>query len=44
MEKLEIKKEAFAELLEIIETLRSGCPWYWIQTMETLRALTIEAV
>ncbi len=44
MEKLEIKKEAFAELLEIIETLRSGCPWDRKQTMETLRALTIEEV
>lgn len=44
MEKLEEKKEAFAELLEVIATLRTGCPWDKKQTMESLRALTIEEV
>lgn len=44
MENLEKKKEAFAELLEIIATLRTGCPWDRKQTMESLRALSIEEV
>lgn len=44
MENLEKKKEAFAELLEIIATLRVECPWDRKQTMETLRSLSIEEV
>ena len=44
MENLERKKEAFAELLEIISTLREKCPWDKKQTMESLRALSIEEV
>lgn len=44
MENIERKKEAFAELLEIISTLREKCPWDKKQTMESLRALSIEEV
>ncbi|MEG0796123.1 MAG: nucleoside triphosphate pyrophosphohydrolase [Odoribacter sp.] len=44
MEELEKKKEAFSELLEIISTLRTDCPWDRKQTMESLRALSIEEV
>lgn len=44
MEDLERKKEAFAELLDIIATLRVECPWDKKQTMESLRALSIEEV
>lgn len=44
MEDLENKKRAFAELLEIIATLRTQCPWDKKQTMESLRALSIEEV
>ncbi len=40
----EKEKEAFAELLEVIATLRTGCPWDRKQTMESLRALSIEEV
>lgn len=40
----EQKKEAFAELLDIISTLRVECPWDKKQTMESLRALSIEEV
>ena len=44
MENLEKKKAAFAELLEIIETLRVKRPWDKEQTMESLRGLSIEEV
>ena len=44
MENLEKKKEAFAELLDIIATLRARCPWDRKQTMESLRSLSIEEV
>lgn len=44
MENLEKKKEAFAELLDIIATLRVKCPWDRKQTMESLRSLSIEEV
>lgn len=44
MKNLEKKKEAFAELLDIIETLRVKCPWDRKQTMESLRGLSIEEV
>ena len=38
------RKKAFAELLEVIATLRVECPWDRKQTMESLRALSIEEV
>lgn len=38
------QEAAFAELLEIMETLRSQCPWDKKQTMESLRNLTVEEV
>ncbi len=38
------QKEAFAELLDIMETLREKCPWDHKQTMESLRSLSIEEV
>ena len=41
---LEQKKAAFADLIEIIETLREKCPWDKKQTLESLRSLTIEEV
>lgn len=44
MDRLEEKKEAFADLLEIMATLRTACPWDRKQTMESLRALSIEEV
>lgn len=44
MKNPEQKKEAFAELLDIISTLRVECPWDKKQTMESLRALSIEEV
>jgi XTP/dITP diphosphohydrolase len=34
--------EAFRELLEIMDKLRTSCPWDMKQTNETLRKLTIE--
>jgi XTP/dITP diphosphohydrolase len=36
------KIEAFGRLLDIMDELRSGCPWDRKQTMLTLRSLTIE--
>ena len=44
MKDIERKQEAFAELLDIIATLRVKCPWDKKQTMESLRALSIEEV
>lgn len=44
MNSLEQKKAAFADLLEIIATLREKCPWDKKQTVESLRSLTIEEV
>lgn len=44
MKSLEQKKEAFADLIGIIETLREKCPWDKKQTLESLRSLTIEEV
>lgn len=44
MNSIDKKKEAFGGLLEIIATLRTGCPWDRKQTMESLRSLTIEEV
>lgn len=36
------KLDAFARLLEIMDTLREQCPWDRKQTLESLRNLTIE--
>lgn len=36
------KLDAFRELLEIMDTLRTNCPWDKKQTFESLRHLTIE--
>jgi len=36
------KLEAFGKLLDIMDELRKKCPWDRIQTMESLRNLTIE--
>lgn len=36
------KLTAFNELLEIMDTLRAECPWDRVQTIESLRNLTIE--
>lgn len=36
------KLQAFKELLEIMDTLREKCPWDKVQTIESLRNLTIE--
>ena len=38
------QKEAFAELLDIMSTLREKCPWDHKQTLESLRTLTVEEV
>lgn len=38
----DLRLKAFAELLEIMDTLRSQCPWDKKQTLESLRHLTIE--
>ena len=38
----ERKLEAFARILNIMDDLRSQCPWDKKQTMDTLRLLTIE--
>ena len=38
------KLKAFERLLNIMDDLRTGCPWDMKQTMETLRHLTIEEV
>jgi XTP/dITP diphosphohydrolase len=38
------KLEAFERLLNIMDDLRTGCPWDREQTMESLRHLTIEEV
>ena len=35
---------SFAELLDIMETLREKCPWDHKQTMESLRTLSVEEV
>lgn len=36
------KKEAFGQLLDVMDNLREKCPWDRKQTFETLRPLTIE--
>jgi XTP/dITP diphosphohydrolase len=44
MNKTADKLKAFERLLNIMDDLRTGCPWDMKQTMETLRHLTIEEV
>lgn len=44
MNDIEKKKEAFAALLDVIDTLREKCPWDKKQTFESLRGLSIEEV
>ena len=44
VERIEGKLQKFSELLEIMDTLRSQCPWDNKQTIHTLRNLTIEEV
>lgn len=39
---MEKHKEAFGELLQIMDRLRAECPWDKKQTLESLRTLTIE--
>ena len=39
---MERKKKAFERLLNIMDDLRTGCPWDKKQTFESLRNLTIE--
>ncbi|MDR2130798.1 MAG: nucleoside triphosphate pyrophosphohydrolase [Odoribacteraceae bacterium] len=41
---IERQKNAFAELVEMIATLRVECPWDRKQTLESLRSLTVEEV
>ncbi|HQK97844.1 MAG TPA: nucleoside triphosphate pyrophosphohydrolase, partial [Bacteroidia bacterium] len=38
------KLEAFERLLNVMDDLRTKCPWDKKQTMQTLRHLTIEEV
>jgi XTP/dITP diphosphohydrolase len=40
----EQKLEAFGRLLDIMDDLRTGCPWDRKQTLESLRHLSIEEV
>ena len=42
--KTDQKLEAFKELLNLMDELREKCPWDSIQTIESLRTLTIEEV
>lgn len=39
---MELKKDTFQRLLEIMDELREKCPWDSVQTNDTLRTLTIE--
>jgi XTP/dITP diphosphohydrolase len=41
---MEPQLAAFQRLLKIMDDLRAGCPWDKVQTMESLRHLTIEEV
>ena len=41
---MERKLKAFERLLNIMDDLRTGCPWDRKQTLESLRYLTIEEV
>ena len=40
----EEKLKAFAEALDIMETLRAKCPWNAAQTTQSLRPMTVEEV
>lgn len=40
--KRDIRLEAFARLLDIMDELRAKCPWDREQTLESIRPLTIE--
>jgi len=40
----EEKLAAFGRLLDIMDSLRKGCPWNAAQTIDTLRPLTLEEV
>ncbi|MCL2073630.1 MAG: nucleoside triphosphate pyrophosphohydrolase [Marinilabiliaceae bacterium] len=42
MNSVKIKTESFERLLQVMDDLRSKCPWDKVQTNETLRTLTIE--
>lgn len=44
MHQTDPKLEAFGRLLKIMDELREQCPWDKVQTMESLRHLTIEEV
>jgi len=44
MNTMKDKLEAFERLLNIMDDLRSKCPWDKIQTLESLRTLSIEEV
>lgn len=44
MHSKEEKLAAFAEILDIMETLRAKCPWNAAQTVESLRPMTVEEV
>ena len=44
MHSKEEKLKAFAEALDIMETLREKCPWNGAQTTESLRPMTVEEV
>ncbi|RLD31747.1 MAG: nucleoside triphosphate pyrophosphohydrolase [Bacteroidetes bacterium] len=41
---MEEKLKSFERLLNIMDDLRSGCPWDKVQTLDSLRHLTIEEV
>jgi len=43
-DKMKRKLKAFEELLQIMDTLRSECPWDMKQDINTLRTLTLEEV
>ena len=40
----EKKLEAFERALDVMDRLRSDCPWNHAQTIDTLRPMTIEEV
>ena len=42
MTKRDLQLKAFSKLLDVMDDLREQCPWDRKQTLETLRALTIE--
>ena len=44
MHTLQEKKDAFQDLLEVMDALRDRCPWNAEQTMESIRPMTEEEV